>query len=114
MGTLQTAPHGTYGTLNLLMDDEGFLLDPDHWSRELATELADAAGVGPLGETHWQAIDFLREKYLTLHALPPMRRVCRHLGIDRHRVKNLFGGCRHLWQIAGLPNPGEEAKAYMD
>jgi hypothetical protein len=26
----------------------------------------------------------------------------------------LFSDCRSLWRIAGLPNPGEEAKAYMN
>lgn len=114
MHTRTDVLHDTYHTLNLLMDDEGYLAQPDQWTRELAVELASAAGVGPLGDTHWRAIEFLRGKYLKLGALPPMRRVCRHLGVERHHVKSLFGGCRQLWQIAGLPNPGEEAKAYMD
>jgi tRNA 2-thiouridine synthesizing protein E len=34
-----------------------------------------------------------------------------HLG--EHGVQRLFGGCREAWRIAGLPNPGEEAKNYM-
>lgn len=114
MQTTQTAPHATHGTPKLLMDEEGFLLDPNHWTPELATELAGAAGIEGLEDIHWQAIEFLRRKYLDLGALPPMRRVCRHLGVDRYHVKTLFGGCRQLWQIAGLPNPGEEAKTYMD
>lgn len=114
MHTTQTARHDTYHTLSLLMDDEGFLIDPDQWTADLAGELANAAGIGPLEDTHWRAIEYLRGKYLSLGALPPMRRVCRHLGVDKHHVKTLFGGCRQLWQIAGLPNPGEEAKAYMD
>lgn len=114
MRTTQTELHKTYGTLHLLLDEEGFLLTPENWSRELAIELAAAADVDSLEETHWQAIEFLRDRYLRLGALPPMRRVCRHLGVDRYRIKHLFGGCRQLWQIAGLPNPGEEAKAYMD
>jgi tRNA 2-thiouridine synthesizing protein E len=114
MHTTQTAQHDTYRTLSLLMDDEGFLINPEHWNAELATELANAAGIDPLQDTHWEAIEYLRDKVLKLGALPPMRRVCRHLGVDKHQVKSLFGGCRQLWQIAGLPNPGEEARAYMD
>mgnify|MGYP002065978294 CR=1 FL=1 len=51
------------------------------------------------------ALTNLRGKVLELGALPPMRRVCRHLGVDKYRIKKLFGGCRQLWQIAGLPNP---------
>jgi tRNA 2-thiouridine synthesizing protein E len=34
-----------------------------------------------------------------------------HLG--KYAVDRLFGGCREAWRIAGLPNPGEEAKSYM-
>ena len=97
-----------------VMDDEGYLIDPAQWNRELASQLAEAADLPPLGEVHWDIIDYVRGKYLTLGALPPMRRVCRHGGIRRHQIKQLFGGCRQLWRIAGLPNPGEEAKTYMD
>ena len=114
MATPHAAPHATYGTVHLLMDEDGFLLDPAHWSPELAADLAQAAGIDGLEDSHWKAIEYLRAKYLNCRALPPMRRVCRHLGMDRHQVKSLFGGCRQLWRVAGLPNPGEEAKAYMD
>jgi hypothetical protein len=43
-----------------------------------------------------------------------MRLVCRAAGLDRHKAHKLFSGCRSLWRVAGLPNPGEEAKSYMD
>lgn len=42
-----------------------------------------------------------------------MRRVCRELGQERDAVRTQFGSCLQLWQIAGLPYPGEEAKTYM-
>jgi tRNA 2-thiouridine synthesizing protein E len=42
-----------------------------------------------------------------------MRNLCRKLGVSRDAVKASFGGCRELWQIAGLPHPGEDALAYM-
>jgi len=45
--------------------------------------------------------------------VPLMRRVCRSQNLDRDSVKDLFGNCLNVWKIAGLPNPGEEAKAYM-
>jgi tRNA 2-thiouridine synthesizing protein E len=96
------------------MDEEGFLIDPDQWTRELAEQLAEAAEVTPLSEAHWGIIEYLRDKYLTVGALPPLRHICRRNGRGRHEIKHLFGGCRQLWQIAGLPNPGEEAKTYMD
>ena len=42
-----------------------------------------------------------------------MRRVCHDAGIERHQVNELFGYCLVAWRVAGLPNPGEEAKSYL-
>jgi tRNA 2-thiouridine synthesizing protein E len=95
------------------MDDDGFLLDPQRWNRETARVLADVDGVGPLGPDHWAVIFYLREHHLTYGSIPPMSQICRAHHLDRHAVQRLFGGCREAWRLAGLPNPGEEAKAYM-
>ncbi|MCG8426112.1 MAG: TusE/DsrC/DsvC family sulfur relay protein [Chromatiales bacterium] len=94
-------------------DDEGFLLDPAEWSEEVAVILAEMEGVGELTAEHWAVIKVLRDLYLRLGALPPMRRICRNSAVSRTRVKELFGGCRQVWRIAGLPHPGEEALTYM-
>ena len=96
------------------IDDEGFIVDPGQWSETLAGMLAESAGIGNLTKPHWDIIYFIRERYLSRGSIPPMRLVCRKLGTERAAVKDLFGGCLRLWRIAGLPNPGEEAKAYMD
>lgn len=97
-----------------VFDEDGFLVDPEHWTRELAGQLAGAAGISQLNDAHWQIINFIRERHLRYGALPPMRIICRQLGTERDAVKGLFGGCQKLWRIAGLPNPGEEARTYMD
>jgi tRNA 2-thiouridine synthesizing protein E len=99
---------------SILFDEDGFLIDPSHWTEELARELAEAAGIPQLNGAHWQVIHFIRERHLRCGAMPPMRIICRQLGTERDAVRGLFGGCRQLWRIAGLPNPGEEAKTYMD
>jgi tRNA 2-thiouridine synthesizing protein E len=101
-------------TLGPAFDEDGFLLDAAQWTETLAEQLAEAAEVHPLTAGHWQTIRYVRDKYLRLGAMPPMRQVCRQIGVNRDEIKHRFGGCRQLWQIAGLPNPGEEAKAYMD
>lgn len=95
-------------------DEDGFLINPDLWTQEMASQLAETAELGTLNQAHWNIIRFVRSKYLGLGAIPPMRRICREFGYERDAVKGLFGGCKQLWRIAGLPNPGEEAKAYMD
>ncbi len=42
-----------------------------------------------------------------------IRNVCQKAGIDRAEVNELFGYCLVAWRVAGLPNPGEEAKSYL-
>ncbi len=97
-----------------IFDEDGFLRDPAYWSEDLAEHLANLIDGIRLTEAHWQIIYFVRDRSLRLGAIPPMRIICRQLGTERDAVKGLFGGCLNLWRIAGLPNPGEEAKAHMD
>lgn len=97
-----------------LFDNDDFIINPENWTESLAKQLAINADIGELSASHWQIIHFLRDKYLRLGAIPPMRRVCREFGHERDAVRNLFGSCLQLWQIAGLPYPGEEAKTYMN
>ena len=94
-------------------DADGFLADTPDWSPAMAASLAREEGIGSLGATHWKVIHLVRERYFLLGALPVMRLVCRAAGLDPRRAHHLFNSCRSLWRIAGLPNPGEEAKAYM-
>jgi len=107
--SIHSAPLGFFG-----FDEDGFLINPDLWTHELASQVAEQADLGPLEQAHWNIIRFVRDKYLRLGAIPPVRRICREFGYERDAVRGLFGGCTQLWKIAGLPNPGEEAKAYMD
>jgi len=95
-------------------DDDGFLTESGNWTPDLARDLADEAGIAELTAKHWQVIDYVRERYFAVGALPVMRLVCRAAGVDRTQAHRLFSSCKALWRIAGLPNPGEEAKSYMD
>lgn len=94
-------------------DEDGFLCDAGSWDARVAERLAELEGVAPLQAAHWRVIRFVRDRYLRLGAIPPMRRICRSSELSREEVKTLFGGCLQVWRIAGLPNPGEEAKAYL-
>jgi len=94
-------------------DEDGFLTDPYLWNEEVAKRIAEEDGIGDLTDAHWQIIRYLREHYLRFGSLPVMRLVCRANHLKRDSVRTLFNGCREAWRISGLPNPGEEAKAYM-
>ena len=94
-------------------DEGGFLKDTNTWTEEVARQLAELDGVGPLTSEHWSVIHYVRKRHLSNGALPLMRHVCRANNLKRSAIQELFGGCQGMWRIAGLPDPGEEAKAYM-
>lgn len=96
-----------------LLDSDGLVKDFSLWSEQLALDLAREEGLGPLGERHWRLIRAMRAEYQRLEGPPAMRRVCHQAGIDRSEVNELFGYCLVAWRVAGLPNPGEEAKSYL-
>lgn len=98
---------------NPLFDENGFLTDNTEWSRELASQLAKEEGIFSLTMKHWRTINYVRERFLHFEQPPLLRRMCRDTGLDRFEVKSLFGSCRAMWRIAGLPNPGDEARSYM-
>ncbi len=97
----------------VLIDKEGYLLDPLDWTRAFTEGRAREADI-ELTDKHWHLIEIIRDKYLRLGALPPIRSVCKAVGFEKHELKRQFGSCLNLWRIAGLPNPGEEAVAYMN
>lgn len=97
----------------VLFDEDGFLVDPTLWSEAMGDGIAAHEGLAPLREAHWQVVRHVRSRYLTLGGLPGMRRICRATGLSKEEIHGMFGGCLTLWRIAGLANPGEEAKAYL-
>lgn len=96
------------------MDADGYVVDPHSWTRDTAIALAARAGIGELTHEHWRVIGHLRRHFLEHQNLPPLRLVCHEVGLDDHCIAHLFGEPKTAWQVAGLPNPGEEGKAYMD
>lgn len=95
------------------LDAEGYLIDASEWDHAFTERRARQANI-ILNERHWKLIDLIRDKYIRLGSLPPMRTVCKSVGLDKIELKRQFGSCLNLWKMAGLPNPGEEAKAYMN
>ncbi len=104
----------TINDVPLEFDEDGFLADPAQWNRELAQQLAQTDGVGDLGDAHWAVIRQLRDHYFKSGALLPPNLVCQISQLDPDCVPGLFQSMREAWRIAGLPNPGEEAKSYME
>ena len=95
-------------------DRDGFIKNPDNWSIAVAEKIAEWEGIAPMSEDHWKVITTLRKLYFINHQLPVMRHICREAGLDTQGVSNLLADPKVAWRIAGLPNPGEEAKVYME
>lgn len=95
-------------------DEDGFLQDPGAWDETLAREIAARDGIEGLSEDHFRVINYVRAHHLECGSLPCLRHVGRALGLGDHWVGLHFGSSgKELWRVAGLENPGEEAKAYM-
>ncbi|TYL47394.1 TusE/DsrC/DsvC family sulfur relay protein [Marinomonas sp. IMCC 4694] len=98
---------------DILLDEEGYLLDLQDWTPELANQLALEVEV-EMTEAHWEIIYLLREFYAAFEISPAMRplvkAVSRKLGADKGRsiyLMTLFPGSppKLAAKIAGLPKP---------
>jgi dissimilatory sulfite reductase related protein len=95
------------------LDAKGFLTDPILWDAHFATRMAHRLGIAELGLVHWRVVERLRAGWLTEGRLPVQRHLCRELDLDEKCIDTLFGGLVEAWKVAGLPDPGEEARVYM-
>lgn len=102
------APPGT-----AIFDPDGFLLDPAMWSETLADRIAQNDGLGSLNELQVGLLHTLREEFSKHGSVTALSHVCHLAGQSPDCMQRLFPSPREAWRIAGLPNPGEEAKAYM-
>jgi TusE/DsrC/DsvC family sulfur relay protein len=89
------------------IDGDGFIREPDKWTRGVAAALAATEGVGQLSGAHWKLINYLRG-YYRKHGIAPMfRQTCRDLGMNLDDVYWLFptGLAKGACKAAGLPKP---------
>lgn len=98
---------------DILLDEEGYLLDLKDWTPELANQLAKDVGV-EMTDNHWEIIYLLRDFYHEYEVSPAMRplvkAVTKELGKDKGRsiyLMTLFPGSppKLAAKIAGLPKP---------
>ena len=96
-----------------IFDPDGFLLDPAMWSESLADRVAQSDGLGELSELQVGLLLALRREYAKHGSVTALSHVCHLTGQGADCMQHLFPSPREAWRIAGLPNPGEEAKSYM-
>ena len=104
----------TTGSTEARRDEEGYLVNPDDWTPELATELAREEAL-ILTDEHWTVLTFVREYYVEHGITPDIRHVAKHLAelvncdkkAGKARLFELFpyGYVRQTCKIAGMKRP---------
>jgi len=89
------------------VDDEGFLVDPEQWTRDVGAEIARENGIPELTDRHWQVVDFMRERYLTEGAAPSIRTLGKASGVPVKELYALFpkGPAKLAAKVGGIPKP---------
>jgi len=95
------------------VDEEGYLMDPENWNKELAAYMAKTDGLD-LSDAHWEVINFLRE-YFQKYQIAPMikiltKELAKTMGKDKGNTKYLYelypaGPAKQACRYAGLPKP---------
>ncbi len=100
-------PKVILGGIEIELDEDGFMQEPDKWSRALAEELAKSENAYPMDENHWKIVDYIRAYYLKFGVAPPIRMVVKKTGIEMKQIYQLFpsGPARGACKVAGLPKP---------
>ncbi len=92
------------------IDEEGYLIEPNEWTEEIALELARYEQI-ELTDMHWSAIRFMRDYYAEHQIAPDARFVIRYLaakhGAERNALFQLFpyGYVKQACKIAGMKRP---------
>ena len=91
----------------LEVDEDGFIQDPDKWSKDVAAALAKTESVEDMSEDHWKLVNYLRDYYLQYGIAPMIRKLCKETGFNLKYVYELFpsGPAKGACKVAGLPKP---------
>ncbi len=85
---------------------EGFLVNHEQWTPEVARAIAKSIGV-TMTDSHWRLVEFARQEYASTRMSPNIRRLTTGSGLSTKEVYGLFpkapGKCTAM--IAGLPKP---------
>ena len=95
------------------LDKDGYLVDLNDWSAEVAQALAGQSGID-LSREHWEILELLREFYQQFELSPATRPLIKYtalkLGTEKGNslyLNRLFNGtpAKLAAKLAGLPKP---------
>jgi TusE/DsrC/DsvC family sulfur relay protein len=88
-------------------DEEGFMVNPADWSKDIAVELAREIGINELNENHWKVIEFSRTDFAEKGEAPSLRRITKAGGVPTKDLYKLFpkGPAKKVALVSGLGKP---------
>ncbi|MEB0042090.1 TusE/DsrC/DsvC family sulfur relay protein [Pseudomonas sp. MH10] len=107
MKQLQIAEH------RVALDKDGFLVDLNDWSSEVATAIAEQEGIA-LNADHWEILHLLRTFYAEFQLSPATRPLIKYTALklgpekgNSMHLNRLFNGtpAKLAAKLAGLPKP---------
>ncbi len=93
--------------VTIQVNDEGFMTNPNEWTRDIAVELAKEEGIAELTPAHWKIIDFCRQSAVSSGKAPTLRQITTGSGATTKDLFTLFpkGPAKKVAKIAGLGKP---------
>lgn len=90
----------------LQIDADGYLVNRDDWSEDLAKELAAKMGI-ELGGGHWKVLRTARAIESESGSSPGLRKISRRSETPIKAIYKLFpdGPAKLIAKIAGIPKP---------
>jgi dissimilatory sulfite reductase related protein len=94
-------------TLQVEVNEEGFLVNPDDWNEDIAAHIAKQEGINELTDDHWKVIRFMRNDFVERGQIPTIRRLKTAGGIPIQDIYKLFpdGPAKKAAKISGLGKP---------
>ena len=92
---------------NVERNEEGFLLNPTDWNKDIAVEVAQVEGIPELTDAHWKIIEFSRANAESSGAAPTLRQISQGAGVPTKELFKLFpkGPAKKVAKISGLGKP---------
>lgn len=89
------------------INEEGFLIDAQQWDKNVADEVARAAGITELTDRHMQVVQFMRDRFLDTGSAPSIRSLGKLSGVEIKELYKLFpkGPAKLAAKIGGIPKP---------
>jgi len=100
-------PQFEQGDVSILVDEDGFMQEPDKWDEKIAVALATTEAVDELTEEHWKVVNYLHNYYLQFGVAPMIRKLCKETGFKLNQIYEMFpsGPAKGACKLAGLPKP---------